>query len=284
MRHHSFLFALLLAIAPLQLRAAPGDPVHETCPSAEDVGDNVECYPVTFTSKTEIHPDGIPIIGYLFVPKDRAPGEPLPAIVFAHGSGSMYSDGNHNKGLNSKHRQWVRQYTNDLGIVGLHVSSFHSRYLLPDTEGDQRILDWETPPEGSVGGDDYRATSTIVGLFPEDDDQPVPDYANHPFDPEQDDFNDHNDGAGVSEVLERAYDMDAAWDFLAGIRKGRSIENTLNDNEEAPTRGTPMTGIGYIGEIVTGGLIVDHERIFLYGTSHGGQTAMTAAHALRALG
>ncbi|HEX6929553.1 MAG TPA: hypothetical protein VF267_09900, partial [Gammaproteobacteria bacterium] len=35
---------------------------------------------------------------------------------------------------------------------------------------------------------------------------------------------------------------------------------------------------------VTGGLIVDHERIFLYGTSHGGQTAMTAAHALRALG
>src|SRR5690606_13658753 len=130
--------ACLLAIfATTAATADPGDPVHETCPSAEDVGTNVTCYPVTFTSKTEIHPEGIPIIGYLFVPNDRPPGEPLPAIVFAHGSGSMYSDGNHNKGLNSKHRQWVRQYTNDLGIVSLHVSSFHSRYLLPDTEGDE---------------------------------------------------------------------------------------------------------------------------------------------------
>lgn len=162
MRHLLPAAAALLLSASTLVHGAPGDTVYETCPDARDVGDNVECYPLTFISKTEVHPQqGIPIIAYLFVSKNR-PDTPLPAIVFAHGSGSMYSNGHHNDGLNSKHAQWVKQYTNDLGYVGLHVDSFHSRYLLPDTPGDQRIMDIDEIPQEyieKVGGDDYRATS-----------------------------------------------------------------------------------------------------------------------------
>lgn len=279
MRNHALLAALLLGLTYQSTFAAPGDAVFETCPAADDVGANVKCYPVHITSKTEIHPDGIPIIAYLFVPTD-APAEPLPAIVFAHGSGSMYSSGNHNKGLNSKQEQWVRQYTGERKIPTLHVSSFHSRYLLPNTAGDQRILDWENPPVGNVGGDDYRATSDMFGLNDVDDDLGVATA----FDPEIDGWNDkNNSGGGVSEALERAYDADAAWDFLAGVRKGRFLTNSRNDDADEPTLGTPMSGEGFIHEIVTGGIVIDHERIFFSGTSHGGQTAMTAAHAGRAL-
>lgn len=260
--------------------AAPGDPVFETCPEASDVGDNVACYPVTFLSKTKVHPDGIPIIGYLFVPTD-APAEPLPAIVFAHGSGSLYSNGNHNAGLNSKHVQWVREYTGERSIVTFHVSGFHSRYLLPDTPGDQRIFDIETIPDGFVGGDDYRATSFMGS-------RDAAARIDVDFDPnpisEHDMWKDSDNGpAGISEITERSYDNDAAWDFLAGIRKGRFIENSRNKDASKPTLGTPVTGIGFISEIVAGGLVVDHERIFFSGTSHGGQTAMAVAHAPRAL-
>jgi len=281
MRHSTLaaVAALLTLVLPDAPHAAPGDTVHETCPDAGDVGNNVECYPVTFIAKTEIHPDGIPIIGYLFVPINRPVGEPLPAIVFAHGSGSMYSSGKHNEGLNAKHKQWVKQYTNDLGFVSFHVSSFHSRYLLPNTEGDQRILDWEELPDGPVGGDDYRATSfrgnrdnaTRIDIL---------------FDPNQSDWKDASNGpGGVSEVLERAYDMDAAWDAIVGIRPMAFIQSSRNEDGRPghATLGTHAAGEGYINEIVSGGLVIDHERVFMYGTSHGGQTAMTAAHAIRAL-
>lgn len=288
MRYH-LLAAVLLALPSSVVKAAPGDKVWETCPDTEDVGDNVECYPLTFISKTEVHPDGIPIIAYLFVPKNR-PDEPLPAIVFAHGSGSMYSLGHHNDGLNSKHEQWVRQFTNELGYVSLHVSSFHSRYLLPDTDGDQRIMQIDAIPAehiGRVGGDDYRATSfmgsrnnatrvdVVFDPDPPDDKDVSPDVR----------WKDSNNkGAGVSEVMERAYDMDAAWDFLAGIREGTMIpvERRRNDRDSRPTLGVPAGENGHISEIVAG-LAIDHKRIFLHGTSHGGQTAMATAHTPRIL-
>lgn len=272
-------FALLIGSVAT---AAPGDPIFETCPEASDIGTNVACYPVTITSKTLIHPNGIPLIGYLFVPTD-APDEPLPAIFFAHGSGSMYSSGNHNKGLNSKHIQWVREYTGERGIVTFHVSSFHSRYLLPDTPGDQRIFDIEMIPDGFVGGDDYRATSYMGSR---DKDKRI-DVAFDPDPADGDKWKDSDNGrAGVSEIIERSYDSDAAWDFLAGIRKGRFIMNSRNapgaDTPDEQTLGTPGVEIGFISEIVPG-LTIDHERTFFSGTSHGGQNAMATAHAPRAL-
>ncbi len=144
------LVTALLAGTMLPTQAAT---IFETCPSIADAGD-VRCYPIHFIAKTELHPNGLPIVAYLFVPKTLPAGQALPALVLAHGSGSMYSSGNHNRGLNSKQLQWVRQYTGERGIPTLHVSSFYSRYILPDTPGDQRILDWENPPAGIVGGDD----------------------------------------------------------------------------------------------------------------------------------
>ncbi len=81
--------------------------------------------------------------------------------------------------------------------------------------------------------------------------------------------------------MERAYDMDAAWDFLAG-RLGADMippdrrRNKRND-QGRQTLGTPDRETGRINEIVDG-LAIDTRRIFLYGTSHGGQTAMAAAH------
>lgn len=272
-------FTTCLALLSLLASAnAASAGLQEVCPSTSQVGDNVECYPLHFTSKTEVHPSGIPIIAYLFINTDVPPGTSLPAMVMAHGSGSMYSSGNHNRGLNTKQLQWIRQYTSELGIPTLHVDSFQSRYLLPDTDiagdPDQRMFDWENPPSpDSMGGDDYRATSTAGGQ--EEGDA----YVNVPFDPDADDWKDQGNGrAGVSEVIERPYDMDAAYDFLVGEITATLRANATGDTLPAGfTPGTTDT----IDNLVPG-LVINPQVIVQYGTSHGGQTSMGTAYTPRA--
>src|SRR5690606_9039633 len=76
----------------------------------------------------------------------------------------------------------------------------------------------------------------------------------------------NNKQGGLSEVMERAYDMDAAWDFLAG-RLGADMippdrrRNKRND-QGRQTLGTPDRETGRINEIVDG-LAIDTRRIFL---------------------
>lgn len=251
--------SLLAAAVPLwssPARAHLDGAAHEHCPDAEDVGANVECYTVRFQASTEVHPAGIDLIAYLFVPTDRPAGS-QPAIVFAHGCSGMYSNGIHNAGLNSKHKQWVRQYTAERGYVSLHISSFHSRYLLPDTAGSQPLDDPRQPPaEGEPGGDDYLAAATVDG-------------------PADEEWTECGNGSqGVSEIIERPYDMDAGYDFLVGAL-GASL--VAGSEGETLANGNGNASSGLIDELVAGGLSVDPERVFLYGTSHGGQAAMATA-------
>lgn len=277
MRSINYLLAgLLLAGAVTPAFAA--DPIQETCPAASEVGEDVICYPLQFIANTEMHPAGIPIIAYLFVRSDYPKGSPLPALVMAHGSGSMYSGSNHNKGLNTKHKQWILQYTQGFGIPTLHVDSFQSRYLLPDTVGDQRMFDWENPPApGAMGGDDYRATSSNgTSSGPQDEDDA---YVNVPFDPGADDWKDQSNGrGGVSEITERPYDMEAAYEFLAG-----NLAGTLRNNATGETLAAGFTpgSTDMIGNLVPG-LTINPAVVGVYGTSHGGQTVLATADKARA--
>ena len=275
--------ALLAGMLPMPVALA--DTIHETCPDVDDAGD-VRCYPIHYTAKTEVHPSGLPIVAYLFVPKDLpASGEALPAVLFAHGSGSMFSNGRHNEGLNNKQAQWVRQFTAEKGIVSLHVSSFHSRYyMLPDTAGDQRMLDWENPPApGPMGGDDYRATSTAGGLYPYKDEDTgeiiTPPYDNIPFDPNAEEWKDQSNGrAGISEIIERPYDLEAGYDYLVGMINGTTMPNARG---ETLAEGFASGNSQKINDLVPD-LVIDPERVFVYGTSHGGQTIQALAHKPRA--
>lgn len=284
----SFRYLLMLALAatlgaaPVTSTAiTPSQPLQELCPKTSEVGTDVACYPLTYNVFTKVHPpgnaefpNGIPIIAFLFVPTDVDYTAPLPAIVYGHGSGEMYSSGVHNKGLNNKHKQITRQFTSELGYVTIHFSSFHSRYLLKDTPGSQALEIDTLPSNGVPGGDDYWTYASV-------DPDASCSGATDPLNPDCAKWNDQSNGSkGVSEYLERPYDAVGAADFLTGVIDGTLLARATGDSSSGRTLASNYdpTLSGTIQQIVDTNLRIDPRRVFYAGTSHGGQLSMFAAH------